>query len=141
MATTQIAAARTALATVLSDAGHTVFKYGADPDHAGRTYTVIAGVRAEQDQLAMGDRRVEVVDFELLTFNKYGGRTDTDGTAGEAEVLAIVASIETSLRADPTLGGVVFHTEPSTELELETMADEDGWVFVARTGVEVEVHL
>lgn len=141
MATTQIAAVRTALAATLSDAGHTVFKYGADPDHAGRTFTVIGSVTANQEQLTFGDNRMEVLDVELVTYHKAGGRSETAAAAGETATLARVAAVETDIRGDHTLGGVVFNAEPSTQLELEVFADEDGWVFQATQIVEVEVHI
>lgn len=141
MATTQIAQVRTALATVLSDAGHTVFKYGADPDHAGRTFTVVGSITVNQERLTFGDNRMEALEVELVTWHKEGGRSETAASAGETTILARVAAVETDLRADPTLGGVVFDSEPSTELALEVGADEDGWVFQATQTVEVEVHI
>lgn len=141
MATTQLKAVRDAVATVLSDAGHTVFKYGADPDHTGRTFTVIGQVTSEQTPLAFGDVRQEDIEVELVTYHKEGGRSDTAAAAGETTLLAAVAAIESDLRGDITVGGVVFNAEPSTRLEVETMADEDGWVFLARQTVDVEVHL
>lgn len=141
MATTQIAAVRTALASVISDAGYTVFKYGADPDHTGRTFTVVGRIAANQERLTMGDNRVEFLDVDLVTWHKEGGRSETAGASGETAVLARVSAIETDLRADPTLGAVVFNTEPSAEVELEVLADDDGWVFQATQTVEVEVHI
>ena len=141
MATTSLASVRTALATVLSDAGYTVFKYGANPDHAGRTFTVIGQIRVEQEPLTFADNRVEFLEVELVTYHKEGGRSETAAAAAETTVLGVVSAIETDLRGDITLGGVVFNAEPATAYEVDVMADEDGWVFVARHTVEVEVHL
>lgn len=141
MANTAIQSVRNGLATVLTDAGHTVFKYGADPAHAGRTYTVVGQITSEQEPLTFGNNRVEFLEVELLTYHKEGGRSDTAAATGETAVLNIVGAIEDDLRGDITIGGAVFNSEPSSRLELETMVDEDGWVFLARNTIEVEVHI
>jgi len=142
VANTQIKAVRDALATVLTDAGHTVFKYGADPAHTGRTFVVFdSPIRAEQEPLTFGNNRVELVTVDLLIFNKAGGRSDTNAAAAETTLEGIVGDIEDDLRGDITVGGVVFNAEPSSSLETEVMADEDGWVFMARMTVDVEAHI
>lgn len=141
MANTKISEVRTALATVLSDAGHTVYKYGADPAHTGRTYVVVGTIRSEQAPLAFGNVRQEDLDVELLIWHKAGGRSETQAAAGETVVLDIVDDIEDDLRGDITINGNVFNAEPSAALELETMADDDGWVFLARMTVEIEAHI
>lgn len=141
MATTHIAAVRTAVATVLSDAGHTVYKYGVDVDHAGRTWTVIGRVRAEQTRIAMSDAREERITVQLVTVHQEGGRSDTRAASGEATVLAVAAAVESDLRADPTLGGVALHSEPSTSTEVEFAADDNGWLARVNQTVEVLVHI
>lgn len=142
MANTQIKAVRDALATVLSDAGHTVFKYGADPAHTGRTFVVFESpIRSEQEPLTFGNNRLELVTVDLLVVHKAGGRNDTQAGAGETALLTVVNAIENDLRGDITVGAVVFNAEPSAALEVETMADDDGWVFTCRMTVEVEAHI
>lgn len=141
MANTRIAEVRTGLATVLSDAGHTVYKYGADPDHTGRTYVVVGTIRSEQEPLAFGNVRQEDLEVELLIVHKAGGRSDTRAAAGETVVLDIVDDIENDLRGDITINGNVFNAEPSAALELEVGADEDGWVFLGRMTVAIEAHI
>lgn len=138
---TNIQTIRNSIATVLSDAGYTVYKYGANPDHAGRTFTVFGRVRASQDRNAMSDGRSQIVTVQLMTYRKEGGADETRAAAAETAVLNRVAEIETSLRADPTLSGAVLHTEPSTDLEVHVGADDDGWVFRADQTVEVRVLL
>lgn len=142
MANTSIKAVRDGLATVLTDAGHTVFKYGADPEHTGRTFVVFESpIIAAQDELAFGDSRMEQVTVNLLVVNKSGGRSDTEAAAAETTLLGIVGDIEDDLRGDITIGGASFYANPSAELEVEVMADDDGWVFTCRMTVEVEAHI
>jgi hypothetical protein len=141
MATTTAAAVREAIALVIEAGGTTVFRYGAPAEHSGRTFTVISAVRWEQEQLSFGDNRQEALEVELVTFHKYGGSSDADAAVAEANVLEAAEDVETSLRADPTLGAVVFHSEPSSSGEITPMADEDGWVFQVTTTVDVEAHI
>jgi len=141
MANTQIKAVRDAVALVLSDAGHTVYKYGADPAHAGRTWTWIAAVRSEQERLTMGNNRSESLTVDLVTVHLEGGRSDTAAATGETTVLDVVAAIENDVRVDATLGGVVFHAEPSTSLEVTVAASDDGWMFEVTHSIEVEAHI
>jgi hypothetical protein len=62
-------------------------------------------VDAQQQFVSLGARQREE-DFTVICYaDSYSGDTDTSGR--RARVFQLVGAVETALRADPTLGGVI----------------------------------
>jgi len=117
MSTSTVVAFRTALATAIAaqltsdgTTGVTIHKHNVVDRGAG---DVIELGRADvtQQHLAYGGSREEAYTLTGKIYAPISGGTDTE--AGEAETRAylILASIENTLRTDPTVSTSVFHAE------------------------------
>lgn len=133
---TQIAAQLTTDAVT----GVTVHRFP-NTAHATREDRVELGpIRATQIHLAQDGSRSETLEAEGAIFAAASGGTDDESTEAETRALLILASVENTLRADPSVSAAVFHAQVA-EYESDPFADDEGWVGYIRFTITAEAHL
>ena len=71
----------------------------------------IAGITTEQTRLVFGGPRAETLTAEVIVWVQQAGAGDTLAAAVEDRALEIAASVENTLRTDPTVGSEVWDAE------------------------------
>ena len=83
--------------------GVTVTKYPPGDEAARTDQVFISRIETEQVRLVYGGPRSETLTADVVVFVQQPGAGDTVADAVEARALTIAASIETTLRDDPTV--------------------------------------
>lgn len=146
MTTSTIVSFRTAFASAISSQlstdGVTGVTVNAYPQvDAGRGDLIVLGdVSAAQTHLDFGGDRDETYSLNGEVVAPKDGGHLSDATAAETRALAIFASIENTLRDDPTVSGSVFHAQIAS-YRSEVLIDERGYIGHIEFTIDVEAHI
>lgn len=83
--------------------GVTVFKYPPGDEAPKTDMVYIHQITTTQERLVYGGPRSESLEADVVVFVQQPGAGDTVADAVEARALTIAASVENTLRADPTV--------------------------------------
>ena len=146
MASSTVVAFRNAFATAIgaqltSDGttGVTVNKYGKVAVDWEDTITLLTA-EADQDHLTMGGSRQETYTMSGVILAPKSGGTLDEASEGETRGLLILASIENTLRDDPTVSSSVFHAEVAS-YKSDVVIDERGYVGQVEFTIDVTANI
>ena len=83
--------------------GVTVFKFPPGDQAPSTDYLFIGRVETDQTRLVYGGPRSETLTADVVVYVEQAGAGDTVADTVEQRALTIAASIENTLRADPTV--------------------------------------
>lgn len=86
----------------------------------------VAEIRADQEKLAFGGPRVEDLEIDVVIYAPVMGSDQQDWGVAEARAETILASVETSVRNDETIGSSVLDADIASIRSRIDMAHEHG---------------
>lgn len=99
-------------------------------------------IRGRQEPYTQGAAglRKEELEVELEVYAPYWGNAEADQSAAEQRSELIFASVENAVRADITVGGVVYNIELDS-FTSKVEPDDDGPVGVVEATLVAEAHI
>jgi hypothetical protein len=141
MATSQSSVIRAALKAIFTTAGHTAFAYKPG-DTAGAKEYVFFGESTElQEFLDLAGNRMETIDLTGVIRSSKPGANDTQAKAAEDAARTVLASLESSLVTDVTLGGACMQAELVGPMSVDVLADDNSRVALIEFLVRSQVVL